>query len=303
MIDPNETCAICLETWTEGVEASLSSTVCQHHYPPKIEKNVGIFVFEEDFAAEQCVVDNKPNKIKVIQKPGSDYLLRLGCGHVAHADCIKQRVHACNKRNPNEKFTFGHMTCAVCRSDLTVTDPNQGVAKRMLRDLLNPTHEIRARVHNALWKHAMEDPVDKIPGLDAMSQIDAEAQIQRRIGAFQCSKCNDIFCEGIECAVAEEAEGTSGEERILTCPSCVFRPLMGPADYSKCPEPLYKCDLCCSVAKYRCPDYYQCEKHHSGPKTLELCPGDHKCPLGIVHPQNAHVRAGFIIGCGCGKCK
>ena len=75
-------------------------------------------------------------------------------------------------------------------------------------------------------------------------------------------------------------------------------------DYSKCSEPLYKCDLCCSVAVYRCPDYYQCEKHHGqGSKTVEPCPGMAKCPLGCEHPQNARIKRGFIIGCNCDKCK
>jgi len=303
MIDPDEACAVCME----GVEDSALPEICQHHYPSKIEKRVGIFVFDEDITFDEhqhppnndnSVVTNKCNKIKVIQKPGTDYLLRLGCGHVAHAYCITQRFHACNKRKRHEKFTFGHMTCAVCRSELTISDPNQGVAKRMLQALLNPTHEVHARVHNALWKHAKEDHVDKIPGIETMSRVEAEAQIQRRIGAYECSICSDIFCEGIECAVAEEVEENPGEERTMICPSCILRPLCGPCDFSNCSEPLYKCDLCCSVAKYRCPDFYQCEKHHSGAKTIELCPGGHKCPLGIVHPQNAHVRAGFIIGCG-----
>ena len=62
-------------------------------------------------------------------------------------------------------------------------------------------------------------------------------------------------------------------------------------------------DLCCSVAKYRCPDYYQCEMHHSqNTKVIVKCPGLRKCPLAVGHPQNAHKKVGFIIGCGCGKC-
>jgi len=170
----------------------------------------------------------------------------------------------------------------------------------MLDKLLQPELSTRTRVNAALYKHAVEDPVDRIEDIDTMTPRAADDIIHRRIGAFTCSKCNDVFCEGIACAADDDEQQ---EDREMVCADCQLRPLVN-VDFSQCKEPVYKCDLCCSVAVYRCPDYYQCEKHHSqGGKVVEECPGGHKCPLGVVHPQNAHVKRGFIIGCGCGKCK
>merc|ERR1712100_834297 len=157
----------------------------------------------------------------------------------------------------------------------------------------------------ALRQHARTDPVDRIDGLDQMSEAEADALIARKIGAFRCTQCQELFCEGIACQNVE-APADANVAKTETCQGCTLsnsRVLEGPADFSKCPTPLYKCDLCCSVAKYRCPDYYQCEKHHGqGSKTVEPCPGGAKCPLGVEHPQNAHKKRGFAIGCDCGKC-
>ena len=152
-------------------------------------------------------------------------------------------------------------------------------------------------------QHAKEDPIDKIEGIETLAAAEAEALVARRIGAFNCTRCKEIFCEGIVCA-DNVIDGPV--KKVKECPTCHSRRHIRPAwatDFSKCPEPLYKCDLCCSVAKYRCADYYQCEMHHSGAKTIIPCPGKDKCPLGVDHPQNAHVRRGFVIGCGCDNCK
>jgi len=290
VIPANATCAICLE----GVEENEGRII------PVIdayEKNHQSPHNEEQLPNSSAVAEPM---VRIPQGRSGGPWVRLDCGHMCHSACIKARITACSKRRPGEKFTFGHLSCAVCRNDLAITDHNQWKAMRMLRNLVRPGFATRSTVQEALWKHAIEDPVDKIEGIEEMPQHEALELIQRRIGAFECSQCNDIFCEGIACAAADD----EAEQRDdIRCPNCILRPLTGPSDYSNCPEPIYKCDLCCAVAKYRCPDYYQCEMHHSGAKTIHLCPGGHKCPLGVEHPQNAHVRRGFIIGCGCGKCK
>jgi len=292
IIPANTTCAICLEG---------------------VEENEGVPVVDDDadeknHSREQPVDnDEQPNsstasepQVRIPQGRNGGPWVRLDCGHMCHSACIQARVAACSKRHADDKFTFGHLTCAVCRQDLAITDQNQRKAMRLLRNLLKPGFETRAKVQEALRKHALEDPVDRIEGIEDMPEHEADALIQRRIGAFECTNCKDIFCEGIECAARDDEAEQRDDVR---CPRCVLASKMGASDYSNCPEPLYKCDLCCSVAKYRCPDYYQCEMHHSGAKTIHLCPGAEKCPLGVEHPQNAHVRTGFIIGCGCGKCK
>lgn len=56
---------------------------------------------------------------------------------------------------------------------------------RLLRHLLKPDFETRSKVEEALRKHAIEDPVDRIEGIENMPEHEAEALIQRRIGAFE----------------------------------------------------------------------------------------------------------------------
>lgn len=309
-MDPQNTCcSICLEGVQQEVDVNVDRDEIissdAETTPPDRDRGPGVsaagpFPIAGEKEPETAVPETALF-IATQKRDGSDYWLRLDCGHVLHADCIQNRFRACVRKD-HEKYNFAHTTCPECRSTLSITDTNQPVARRMLRDLLQPTLALREKVEAAMWTHAREDPIDQIEGIENMEKSQAEGIISRKIGAFQCSRCKDIFCQGIACGDVEEEEA---ERRKLLCPDCVLRSTAGyEIDYSKCPEPLYKCDLCCSVAKYRCPDYYQCEKHHSqGRKTLEMCPGGKKCPLGIKHPQNAHVRAGFIIGCGCGKCR
>ena len=235
-------------------------------------------------------------------KWSTDYWLRLDCGHVCHADCLRMQITVGQKsRKPPEKFTFGFVTCGACREDIKCTDSNQQIASQMLKKMLDKPLKKRDDVRKAQLYHAQNDPVDKIEGIDRVCKVspsEARLEIERHIGAFECSKCKEVYCESIKCEAADQtAEDRGGAEskgRQNLCSNC---------RKSSCRKPIIKCDLCCSLAKYRCADYYQCEMHHSHlRKTVHLCPGLENCPLGVKHPQNACRRRGHVIACGCGEC-
>mmetsp|Transcript_14381 Transcript_14381/g.25287 ORF Transcript_14381/g.25287 Transcript_14381/m.25287 type:complete len:289 (-) Transcript_14381:342-1208(-) len=272
VLPADDTCVVCMETAEEGPHKEVANTT--------------------------------PKLVTVRQDCYGGPWLRLDCGHACHLQCVSARVDAC-RAGPNERLTFGHLTCATCRADIKISDPEQGFSARKLKSLLRKDFKLRNQVKVELLKHAQEDPVDKIEDLPE-DEAEAEALIERKIGAFRCMQCCQIFCESIACADGTEAN-TRDDNKL--CQPCRLQnnrkthSLCKPVDFSKCSESLYKCDLCCSVAVFRCADYFQCEKHHSGPKNLELCLGGRRCPLQVAHPQNAFKRVGFMIGCGCGKCR
>jgi len=240
----------------------------------------------------------EPKKVLVRQDKEGGPWIKPDCDHACHLGCLRARCEA-SKPKPTERLTFGHLGCCVCRADFTITDPKQQRGAKTVERLLKADFATRATCMAIMRKHAREDPVDRIDGLDQMSEEEADALISRKIGAYRCTKCHDIFAEGIQCGEVADHDGPAQTKKL--CQPCTVK--ASRPDYSKCPTPLYKCDLCCSVAVYRCADYYQCETHHGqGAKTLVKCPGGSKCPLGVDHPQNAHVRRGFVIGCDCGKC-
>eukprot|EP00935_MAST-01C_sp_MAST-1C-sp1_P000009 g9.t1 len=239
-----------------------------------------------------CMGDHEDGKI-----------VQIDCGHHYHLDCLLQQVGA---GWTGDRITSGYLACALCREDLAITPgrpdrPRAKHAAKKLRSALVGGKALRAEVFDICFKQALAE--NAIEGLASMAAAEARAAVEKKMAAYTCAECAQPFCAGkVECADA--AGGV--DVAALRCPECTMaeqKKLLGKVDFSRCKEPMYKCDLCCSVAKYRCPDYYQCEKHHSGRKHLELCPGPGKCPLGVEHPQNAHKRRGFIIGCGCGKCK
>lgn len=241
-----------------------------------------------------CFDSPGPSELgRLAQDSGGGPWLRIDCNHAYHSACLRAQIDAGRKRGPRDKLNFGYVKCGACRSDLQVSDANQ---TDFLSQLLAPDLRLRAQVRQLQLHHAKHDPVDRIEDIPP-NPDEARALIERRIGCFQCGHCNKLFCEGTVCD-AGDAAARDDEPR---CPECT-KPST-PIDLSKCSEPITKCDLCCSVAKYRCPDYYQCEQHHSsGNKYIVRCPGVDKCPLGISHPQNAHKRVGYAIACGCGRC-
>ena len=286
-LDPDDQCVMCMET--AGEDAADENVEAVHLLKDEVGDGSSVMVVQSDKICPW---------------------IRPDCKHACHLECLRQRVEACSRPRPTEKLTFAHLTCATCRVDMKSSDPAQTRGAKSLEALLGEHFRLRSEVITAQRKHAREDPVDRIPGLDKMEPTEAESLIHRRIGAFRCSQCNSIFCEGIVCAGAADdtSEGPPGEATKM-CQRCTIHKnaklggKLRKIDFSKCKEPLYKCDLCCSLAVYRCADYYQCEKHHGqGSKTVEKCPGESKCPLACAHPQNERKKCGFIIGCGCGKC-
>jgi hypothetical protein len=293
-LDSDATCIMCLECVEDDADVVQVS----------VTDNANKSASDEDDATDSGSSDGTaaPSKVLVRQDKDGGPWINPDCGHACHLACLRGRCQAAHTGGPAERLTFGHLTCAICRSDFNITNrhaaiTNQQRGAKTLEKLMKHDIATRDECTRILRKHARESPIDKIEGIDAMSEEAADALIARKIGAFRCTKCKDLFAEGIECGADHAPKQTQ-----KLCQPCTVR-ASSKKDYSKCPEPLYKCDLCCSVAKYRCPDYYQCEKHHSqGAKIVEKCPGGSKCPLGVDHPQNAHVRRGFAIGCDCGRC-
>jgi len=92
-----------------------------------------------------------------------------------------------------------------------------------------------------------------------------------------------------------------GQKFKYTCLECLTnKPCGHPTSHL-----IYKCIKCCSVATFYClgTEFY-CDRCHGDLKTVYVCPGRKKCPLGISHPPNRVGTHGggapvvpFVVGC------
>ena len=69
---------------------------------------------------------------------------------------------------------------------------------------------------------------------------------------------------------------------------------------------IWKCQLCCSEAVYRCSGHYYCEDHHSWHWLEDHnadCEGGENCPLGVPHPKASEDPKKSMYPLGCYLCR
>ena len=207
-LDSDATCIMCLECVEDDTDVVQVS----------VTDNANKRASDEDDTTDSGSSDGTaaPSKVLVRQDKDGGPWINPDCGHACHLACLRGRCQAAHTGGPAERLTFGHLTCAICRSDFNITNrhaaiTNQQRGAKTLEKLMKHDIATRDECTRILRKHARESPIDKIDGIDAMSEEAADALIARKIGAFRCVWTSSR--EGIECGADHAPKRRSSASR------------------------------------------------------------------------------------------
>eukprot|EP01087_Luapelamoeba_hula_P013862 TRINITY_DN3_c1_g1_i1.p1 TRINITY_DN3_c1_g1~~TRINITY_DN3_c1_g1_i1.p1 ORF type:complete len:963 (+),score=199.31 TRINITY_DN3_c1_g1_i1:100-2988(+) len=264
-----------------------------------------------------------------IEDLGSKPSLLLGCGHLFHAKCLKERIEA---RWPTRYIGFSFLDCPLCHKRMQNAN---------LKDMMAPLLELEAHIKGL--------GVERL-GVEGMSKdkvlvegiMTPEAYAMSTFTYYLCFKCKAPYYGGKKaCGMGEgggeggggegEADGAAGgggggeagggggaafDPKELVCAPCSN---LGNSKSCRVHGEDFiewKCRFCCGVATFFCGGKaHFCNPCHDKPAErvefsnwttlptyLEVapqCPGPKDCPLHIEHPPNGTEE--FLMGCAMCK--
>ena len=251
--------------------------------------------------------------------------LKLNCGHIFHAECVKNKLK--HRWTPGGAVSLSFLECPLCKAPIDWPATCQPYVND-LRGLQELRADLKLRSLQQL----------KIDNLEENLSTDEEQRFDyamHKFNFYECFKCKSFYYGGRkECdRQAAAAAPVDGEQPV---PDAVEGADQPPAadqhgDLTLKPEELicggcrascpvhgseqmaYKCRFCCSVASFYCFGHtHFCATCHAKPWSivsqnnyqfivgqLPVCPGPHACPLGVPHPPNGEE---YVLGCGaCGE--
>ena len=167
--------------------------------------------------------------------------IELGCSHVFHAACVKQRLAS---KWPGARINFGFANCALCSSPLTAHP-----SLPELDPLLALRKEVEQLAGERLKAAKMEN--DKEVQLGGRHEGKPLDYALDRFSYYPCSKCSRPYFGGLRAcgegmADAAGGGGAGGGLADLICPRCQPMPpgqtvckLHGNAELQ------FKCKFCC----------------------------------------------------------
>ena len=234
----------------------------------------------------------------------SEPAVKLGCGHIFHANCVKDLL---KHRWSTLRISFEFMACPACKTPITKLDhcpPIQAEIKKVL--------DFKAQVEKLATKvSTKEDLVDMGPIKDPSSEWYRKAPtkfVMKKCAFYQCHSCSKPYYGGqIDCERDLQAAETTTKEDLI-CKACQVKQIGG-GQYN-CPKHghkyiTWKCHKCCREALYFCfGTTYFCKYHHDenmhGP--AEDC-GGVNCPLGVPHPRPCDDPKKSAYPLGCSLCR
>ena len=198
------------------------------------------------------------------------------------------------------------MQCPACKAEI------KEATHLPIMNELRQLHALKAQVE----KMALE--VSEVQGLPNAERLTTRGDIyygkklelaMLSCTFFECNDCKKPYFGG----TADCMQQLSAEENIdkesLRCKECQVKAYGG--GYGHCPKHgsehmLWKCNYCCSVAKYHCHgNTYYCERCHSrypGRVITYDCFGVN-CPLGVPHPRAGPNVKESTYPLGCALCE
>ena len=270
-----------------GIRAEETCLPCLHC-------DEGLFADADDFC-NICWAENL----------SSAPAIKLGCGHIFHAECMQTMV---DRRWPGPAVAFSCVECPICKAELS-HPAIAGVAVILsMKAEIQRKAEMRLKFENKDKDPEVVDPNSKWFSNPVGFAMD-------KYNYYQCHSCEKPYFGGErQCGVAA---GDSFDPAELICPGCAagdaaqICPKHG-TDYLE-----YKCRYCCSVAVWFCfGTTHFCEPCHNDngrmvqmqqQATLPKCPcgpcgkalaPDAECPIGGQHPPT-----GEEYSLGCGVCR
>jgi Ring finger domain len=149
---------------------------------------------------EECV---KKNEALTLGAKGDDYCIicytdglsqapciQLDCKHIAHLDCIMQRVKT---SWIGARITFNFMDCPACKKELKAD------YCIMLKEELRPLLKLKEKVIKKALERAVAEGIDKDERLfnpDDEYFNDLPKYVMARLSFYMCYTCNDPYYGG-----------------------------------------------------------------------------------------------------------
>ena len=233
---------------------------------------------------------------------GEEPCVRLGCGHVFHANCMHQLL---GHRWSTLRISFGFMDCPSCKQaiKLDYKVPKLGVRLNRLTNFKKQIEKDAVQAAKDEGYHKEGRVVD--PNDFYFGKLKEFAL--HNCTFYECFDCKKPFFGGMQdCEAALASEDSTSKEE-LKCKACKEK---GMKICKKHGNEFIdrKCMFCCSLAQFICcrGRFYFCQPCHNdamnggkhGPKTA--CEGGENCPLGLEWHPKAHddpKKGAFALGC------
>jgi len=223
------------------------------------------------------------------------------CKNLLHVDCFMHQLRTGyeSTQAKKAKFDLTHLKCPYCRS--LYTEPERSF--RWSNGINAKVSGQDPRFWNEVWK-PVGDQYRDVKYLIEQQERDLPEEEKGGWAIFNCESCDKLYIPGkMSCA---EEMNLNLEDQEFVCPECRWQVK---AQDHRCFKhgkryAIYKCDSCCSVARFDCFHNHYCQPCHDIPskRKFKPCPGEGKCPLGMPHPANTEAilgktNFGFVIGC------
>ena len=227
---------------------------------------------------------------------GSDPCVKLECGHVFHAECVKDLI---KHRWSSLRITFDFMSCPACKFPI-----RQLNHVPQIQTEINKVLKLKEQVNKLANKVKSKGKIDMKPTKQENGEwYQREDEFVMAKSAFyQCWECMKPFFGGLVDCERDLNLAETTSKKDLKCKQCQVKSFGGGQFFCKLHGSKFitwKCYLCCTEALYKCGDRYYCEAHHDWEEhEPEECDGVN-CPLGVPHPPNSknHLKSMYPLGC------
>ena len=136
--------------------------------------------------------------------------IRLACGHIFHAECVKNKIKAGSN---STRIVFGYLECPLCKQHM-----RHPSLQRELQPHLELYEKVKAKAMQRLeFEKLQEDPMIKAGGKFAGDPL---GFAMKKFAYYKCYKCKEPYFGGHRAceALAEEGFNAENKEEELVCP-------------------------------------------------------------------------------------
>ena len=241
---------------------------------------------------------------------GEEACVRLGCGHVFHANCVRLLL---GHKWTTLRISFGYLDCPACKQEISITGYQVPGLSQLVREAL----DFKAEICQLATIKAVEE------GYDRKGRVVTEGDIyfndligfaMHNCAFYLCFKCQKPYFGGMQdCGQAMQTESTMKKQDLM-CEPCATEELgFGEEMCEKHGNEYcdWKCMYCCSIALFFCGGGGGkfCTPCHNdamngGAKVKTQCTGGENCPLGLKkHPKADGDRNKSSFPLGCSLCR
>mmetsp|Transcript_11811 Transcript_11811/g.19957 ORF Transcript_11811/g.19957 Transcript_11811/m.19957 type:complete len:495 (+) Transcript_11811:782-2266(+) len=180
---------------------------------------------------------------------GQEPCLSLGCGHVYHVSCLKQRIQ---KQWNGPRIVFNYLDCPQCKQEIEAPHCEQ------INSILKKERQLQAVVVKKVMERAKFEDLHKDERLKKVGDPfynDLKGYALKKLSYYQCFKCQDAYFGGMKDCEAAQDEAQSFKKEELVCGKCAAVAVGG--GVKQCPKHgqdfiEFKCKFCCSIAQWFC---------------------------------------------------